>query len=161
MRNLVPLLAMLSLELSGCFLAHVSEEGAAVAAEGDVRASETLGGCSNLRTHLPVGDGCLLIDLFTCSWMATPGRVEPFDLWLESDTRTATRVRFSELSCTDSACIHAEALPVVRAASGWLRASESPAILNLAGDITFTAQDDVERRVVIREQDVATSFGCR
>jgi hypothetical protein len=73
-------------------------------------------------------------------------------------------VRFTERSCEQWARAGLEAqrdAAHVVAASGWLQVHEDAAWLDIAGDVGFTAEDGIERRVIIRDQRIFTFFGCR
>lgn len=153
------MLTSIALLLGGCWLSHVSEEGAAIAEVGDVSAAEMLAGLSSLATRVPVDDGCLIFNL------SSGGTASPFELRYESNSRSLVNLRFTEQSCRDASagiCARMETARPVTSASGWLRAREDEAApaIDIAGDIRFTADDGFERRVIIREQRFFTFLGC-
>lgn len=163
MCNRFSLVVMLALGLSGCFLAHGEEdEDVSIAEEGEVLVCEAPGGCSLYVTRIPAPDGCLVVGLHTCDWMPWEGRIEPYDLRVESDTRRGTFVRFSEHSCEASLDVPRDwsNAPAVEAASGRLRVFERDEGLRIEGDVSFTARDGLERRVIIREQDAPAIYSC-
>lgn len=157
----------IGIAVAGCWASHVSEEGAAIAEEGDVRTCERLSGCSALETRVPVGDdGCLLFTLFWCGGSTGHvGRLEPYALEVESNLRSVRELRFYDGSCRDWGRERLEGRWPMAAppqdALGWLRAiDELDSWLRVAGDITFVGEDAIERRVIIREQRLPLLFYC-
>lgn len=156
----------IGIAVAGCWASHVSEEGAAIVEEGEVRTCERLSGCSALETRVPVGDdGCLLFTAFACGGSTGHvGRLEPYALEVESNLRSVGELRFYDGSCRDWGRERLEGREPMAApaqdALGWLRAIDEDSGLRVAGDITFVGEDAIERRVIIREQRLPLVSYC-